>query len=140
MGIAFMRHFTANRKHSDESVVTAYQSSLRLIRFWKAKANGSVRLAISPCRSIVGAMSSAPLFVVMGVSGVGKSVLGEALATRYHGEYLDADSFHPPENIAKMKSGAPLTDQDRAAWLDRLNAELRARAELRTPRPGRGGP
>jgi gluconokinase len=55
--------------------------------------------------------------VVMGVAGAGKSTVGEALARRLGCEFRDADSFHPPANIAKMKSGVPLSDEDRWPWL-----------------------
>ncbi len=64
----------------------------------------------------------------MGVSGAGKSTVGEALAARLGVRFLDADEFHPPENVAKMAASMPLTDFDRWPWLDRLNAEL-ARCE-----------
>ena len=65
--------------------------------------------------------------VLMGVSGSGKTTIGSALAERVGWPFLDGDDFHPPENVAKMKSGTPLTDEDRWPWLDRLNTELRAR-------------
>ena len=67
------------------------------------------------------------IVVVMGVSGAGKTTVGEALARRMGWEFLDADEYHPPENVAKMASGTPLTDADRWPWLARLNAELAAR-------------
>lgn len=67
------------------------------------------------------------MIIVMGVSGAGKSTVGEALATHLGCDFLDADEFHPPENVAKMTSGIPLVDADRWPWLDILNAELRAR-------------
>lgn len=60
----------------------------------------------------------------MGVSGAGKSTVGRALAARLGIPFLDADEFHPPENVAKMASGTPLTDADRAPWLDVLNRRL----------------
>lgn len=63
--------------------------------------------------------------VVMGVSGCGKSSVGEALARRLGARFLDADDFHPPGNVAKMAEGIPLDDADRAPWLERLNAVLR---------------
>jgi gluconokinase len=65
--------------------------------------------------------------VVMGVSGSGKSTVGALLARRLGADFLDADEFHPPENVAKMAAGVPLTDADRKPWLERLNAELRQR-------------
>jgi gluconokinase len=69
-----------------------------------------------------------PLFVVMGVSGCGKSSVARLLASRTRGLFLDADDFHPPENKAKMAAAIPLNDADRWGWLDRLNGELKARA------------
>jgi len=67
------------------------------------------------------------IVVVMGVSGAGKTTVGSALAAAPGWEFLDADEFHPPENVAKMAAAIPLTDDDRWPWLDRLNSELRAR-------------
>ena len=65
------------------------------------------------------------IVLVMGVSGAGKTTIGEALAARLGWPYLDADDYHPPENVAKMASGTPLEDADRWPWLERMNAELR---------------
>ncbi len=69
------------------------------------------------------------IVVVMGVSGSGKSTIGALLAQRLGVEFLDADEFHPPENVAKMASGVPLTDVDRRLWLESLNVELRKRID-----------
>ena len=66
------------------------------------------------------------IVVVMGVSGCGKSTIGEGLAARLDLPFLDADEFHPPANVAKMASGTPLTDEDRRPWLALLNEKLRA--------------
>ena len=63
--------------------------------------------------------------VVMGVTGCGKSTVGAALAERLGWRFLDADDFHPPENVAKMAAGTPLTDEDRWPWLDRIASALR---------------
>lgn len=63
-------------------------------------------------------------FVVMGVAGCGKSTVGAALADRLGATYLDGDDLHPPANIAKMSAGQPLTDADRAPWLDRVGQTL----------------
>ncbi len=65
------------------------------------------------------------IVVVMGVSGAGKSTIGRRLAERLGIPFLDADEFHPPENVAKMAAGTPLTDADRGPWLELLNAKLR---------------
>jgi gluconokinase len=54
---------------------------------------------------------------VAGVAGSGKTTVGVALARRLHVRFADADTFHPPANVAKMRAGQPLTDADRAAWL-----------------------
>lgn len=66
------------------------------------------------------------MLVLMGVSGSGKSTVGDALASSLGWRFLDADSFHPSANVAKMKAGTPLTDDDRWPWLDRLVDEMRA--------------
>jgi gluconokinase len=57
------------------------------------------------------------IILVMGVSGSGKTTVGEKLADRLRWEFADADEFHPPANVAKMRAGHPLTDDDRASWL-----------------------
>jgi gluconokinase len=61
-------------------------------------------------------------FILMGVSGCGKTSVGQKLAERLGWDFYDADDFHPPENIAKMASGIPLSDEDRAPWLETLRA------------------
>jgi gluconokinase len=63
-----------------------------------------------------------PKFIlVMGVSGSGKTTVGDTLATRLGWNFFDGDDFHTPENIAKMKAGIPLDDKDRFPWLGKLN-------------------
>jgi gluconokinase len=64
------------------------------------------------------------LIVVMGVSGSGKSTVGAALAQRLGVPFADADDFHPPANIAKMKAGTPLNDGDRYPWLEAIGGWL----------------
>jgi carbohydrate kinase (thermoresistant glucokinase family) len=68
--------------------------------------------------------------VVMGVSGSGKSTIGELLARRLAVPFIDADSLHPPENVAKMSSGVALTDADRGPWLRRIADELATASDL----------
>jgi gluconokinase len=62
--------------------------------------------------------------IVMGVSGSGKTTIGERLAARMSWRYEDADTFHPASNVAKMSAGQPLTDQDRWPWLNAIAAEI----------------
>lgn len=64
-------------------------------------------------------MSPSPetILVMMGVSGSGKTTVGERLAHRLGWPFKEGDDLHPPANIAKMKAGQPLTDDDRAPWL-----------------------
>jgi gluconokinase len=64
------------------------------------------------------------ILLVMGVTGSGKTTVGKLLAQRLGWLFLDADDFHPAENIAKMKQGVPLTDEDREPWLAAIHAEL----------------
>ena len=62
--------------------------------------------------------------IVMGVSGAGKSTVGEAVAARLGWRYEDGDTFHPASNVAKMRAGQPLTDEDRWPWLRAIGAEI----------------
>lgn len=64
------------------------------------------------------------LIVVMGVSGCGKTTIGAALARQLGYAFADADDFHPSANVAKMRAGQPLIDEDRWPWLDALNHML----------------
>lgn len=63
-----------------------------------------------------------PVVVIMGVSGCGKTAVGELLAARLGVPFRDADHFHTPENVERMRSGVPLDDAARGPWLDRLSA------------------
>ena len=68
--------------------------------------------------------------VVMGVSGCGKSSVGEAMAGLLGIPYFDGDDLHPTGNVAKMAAGMPLTDEDRGPWLDRVAAVLAEQAPV----------
>jgi gluconokinase len=70
-------------------------------------------------------MAFGPAIVMMGVSGSGKSTVGEALAGRLGVPFRDADEFHPKSNVEKMSAGIPLTDDDRWPWLDSIGAAIR---------------
>jgi gluconokinase len=62
--------------------------------------------------------------ILMGVAGSGKTAVGKKVAEKLNWIFLDADNFHPPANIEKMKHGIPLNDDDRIPWLQRLHDEL----------------
>jgi gluconokinase len=63
-------------------------------------------------------------FIIMGVAGSGKSSVGSALARELGAVFIDGDDMHPKENIAKMSSGRPLTDDDRNPWLQNIGMAL----------------
>ncbi|HXP21969.1 MAG TPA: gluconokinase [Streptosporangiaceae bacterium] len=67
-------------------------------------------------------MPGAMIVIVAGVSGSGKSTVGQALADRLSWTFADGDSMHPASSIAKMASGTPLTDSDRLPWLRAIGA------------------
>jgi gluconokinase len=60
------------------------------------------------------------VILLMGVTGSGKTTVGHALAESLNWEFADADDFHSPANVAKMRTGIPLDDNDRAPWLASL--------------------
>jgi carbohydrate kinase (thermoresistant glucokinase family) len=62
--------------------------------------------------------------VVMGVSGSGKTTIGVALARRLGWPFQEGDELHPPENVAKMRAGVPLDDEDRVPWLHAVAARI----------------
>lgn len=64
-------------------------------------------------------------YIVMGVSGSGKSVIGAILARELGVEFVEGDTLHPPENVERMAAGIPLTDDDRRGWLLAIAARLR---------------
>lgn len=64
--------------------------------------------------------------IVMGVSGSGKSSVGEGLAARLGLAFVEGDALHPDANVEKMSKGIPLTDEDRMPWLDRIGEEMRS--------------
>lgn len=69
-------------------------------------------------------MTQDVILVVMGPCGCGKSEVGQNLANLYQTTFLDADVYHPKENVAKMGQGIPLNDQDRVPWLQTVRQEL----------------
>ena len=73
------------------------------------------------------------LIVIMGVAGCGKSTIADALARQSGWPYLEADDFHPPENVAKMTGGAALTDPDRKAWIAAMRSAIMRAAASACP-------
>lgn len=69
---------------------------------------------------------SAPAIVAMGVAGCGKTVVGEALAEALGAVFIEGDRLHPPENVARMARGEPLTDALREGWLDAIGERIAA--------------
>lgn len=69
-------------------------------------------------------MGLARAWVVMGVSGCGKSEIATRLAQALHGRFIEGDRFHPPDNLAKMAAGVALADVDRWGWLHALRSEI----------------
>ena len=69
-------------------------------------------------------MSTKPRIIVMGVSGCGKTTIGDLVARELGVPFLDGDSLHPVENVAKMAAGTPLTDEDRWPWLAAVGTGL----------------
>ncbi len=69
-------------------------------------------------------------YVVMGVSGCGKSSIGDSLAKSLNIPFFDGDDYHPAENVEKMRNGIPLTDEDRKEWLLTLNALIQEQDNL----------
>ena len=73
----------------------------------------------------MGSNAERRVFVVMGVAGSGKSLIGAALAQALGLQFVEGDRYHPAENVARMSAGIPLTDADRLGWLRALAAHIR---------------
>jgi carbohydrate kinase (thermoresistant glucokinase family) len=71
------------------------------------------------------------IVVIMGVTACGKSTVGKLLAKQLSLPFIEGDNFHPPENILKMSTGTPLTDEDRRPWLEALSKELKIHEQKR---------
>ncbi len=70
------------------------------------------------------------IYLIMGVSGSGKTTIGQALSQKLGYTFYDADDFHPPENIAKMSQGIPLNDSDRLPWLLAIKTVINKHEQL----------
>ncbi len=102
--------FASNDGHNSNLIPEDSSSSLA--------TKSSKLYADKSCAKITG---MALMIVVMGVSGSGKTTVGQALAERLGCPFFDGDNFLPPECVAKMTAGIPLNDDDRAPWLARLH-------------------
>lgn len=71
------------------------------------------------------------VFILMGVSGSGKSTVGSRVAARLGLTFIEGDEFHPQRNVEKMAAGSPLTDEDRAPWIDALVSAINTREPRR---------
>ena len=69
-------------------------------------------------------MSKVKTYIIMGVSGSGKSLVGRMLAEAADADFEDGDDFHPPANKAKMSAKIPLTDEDRWPWLESIRRRI----------------
>ena len=78
-------------------------------------------------------ITSAPILIVMGVAGTGKSTVAGLLAERLNWEFQEGDALHPPANVAKMSAGIPLTDDDRWPWLDAIGAWIKEKTQRGEP-------
>ena len=78
--------------------------------------------SLSRCRELNQSKAS---YVVMGVSGSGKTAVGSRLAAALGVEFVEGDTYHPAANIKKMSSGSPLTDEDRQGWLRAIAERIR---------------
>ena len=65
------------------------------------------------------------IVIIFGVSGAGKTTVGRLLARELGWRFIEGDDFHPAANIEKMRSGHPLTDEDRWPWLERLREQIK---------------
>jgi gluconokinase len=65
------------------------------------------------------------VIVLMGVTSVGKTTVGRLLADRLAARFAEGDAYHPPANVAKMRSGTPLSDADRQPWLEAIAQDMR---------------
>ena len=87
-------------------------------------ANVSGNIGASAINVSANISAPVPPIVVMGVSGCGKSRVGRDLAARLGVVFLEGDALHPPENVARMAEGVPLTDADRQGWLEAIARAL----------------
>ena len=74
-----------------------------------------------------------PILIVMGVSGCGKTTIGQLLSAKLGCSFVDADDFHSPANVRKMGAGDALTDEDRWPWLETMAEKIRENIQQEQP-------
>jgi gluconokinase len=98
----------------DVGVMAGAMGGSALVRAYPASVKDDLAGPIGEVRTVI----------LAGVSGCGKSTIGELLAGRLGWQFVDGDSLHSPASIAKMTSGQPLTDQDRESWLRLISERI----------------
>lgn len=73
------------------------------------------------------------IYLIIGVSGCGKTTIGRLLSQALGVPFFDGDDFHPPANVEKMSYGVPLTDDDRKLWLSAINYKIREQIQAESP-------
>ena len=116
--------------YGDLAEMTAKYDPAKLTRWLQHGRWGGDLLHLEPGAGAVGVSGPVQrgrtmIVVLMGVSGSGKTTIGTLLAERMGALFADADDYHPAANKQKMAAGIPLTDEDRAPWLETLNGVLR---------------
>ena len=106
----------------------AQTGQLVLPAIFSPRSRHNAPLAI-PARPTYYTVVKNGLYVVMGVAGSGKSLIGAALARSLGVDFVEGDDFHPAVNVERMSSGIPLTDADRAEWLRALATRIRQASE-----------
>lgn len=102
-------------------------AALRTVRAYPMEGFDSLRMECLLEPGAAARDNLPPALVIAGVAGAGKSSVAKALARMLDREFIDADDYHSPQNVAKMRRGNPLDDADRRAWLEKLHAVLAER-------------
>jgi 6-phosphogluconolactonase len=121
------------RVFSGEDLPAARASALAGETIWMLDQAAAPQNARSVATERDSNLSGIAAIIVMGVSGAGKSTIGQTLAARLGFTYEDGDAYHSQANIDKMQAGVPLTDEDRCPWLSAVAAAIDAKVDSRVP-------